>query len=554
MVTLTTLFLAVTPLAPNGFHVANVGEGTSLHLEWDPNEEPDLAGYRIYWGTESGVYDSIRTVTATVDTLRDLTEGTTYYVAVSAFDTDENESFLAPEIGITASSVPAIPVGITSTSLQTEILIEWDPNLQDLDLAGYNLYRWEVGGAPDTVQQAFIPAPTSIYTDDAAAAHVLYGYHVTAIDTDVPANESAPSEAVMGRLATHDLGILVVDQTRDGPGGPFMPTDEEVDAFYSDILRDYNVQATWDHGDSASAERYLMDYDAGIYSTILWHTDVRDVQHIDSDTTTLLKYLITGGNLWLTGWQVLAQFTGESDPYFRFPGDGFFSDVMGVDSARTTSSADQDFIGAESVVGGFPSVAFDSAMVHPIGGLYNTEVLLPPFDGSYSIYTYISSDGPGSAYHGMPVGVASSSAEYGLVFTDFPLYFLERDDAQALAAAVMDLFEEPVDVGDEKTVSLPRSFSLSQNYPNPFNPSTTIAFEIPAAGGDPGAAQAVALAIYDLRGRKVRTLIDGKRKPGRYTVHWDGRDDRGQSVGSGVYLYRVKVGDFSEIRKMVVLK
>lgn len=554
MVTLSALYFAVTPMAPTGFHVANLGEGASLHVGWDPSPEPDLAGYRIYWGTESGVYDSVRTVTTTSDTLRDLEEGTTYYVAISAFDTDENESLFTPEIGITASSVPAVPAGITATSFETEIVVDWAPNRQDLDLAGYNLYRWEVGGSPDTVLQAFVPKPASIYNDDGVDAHLLYGYHVTAIDTDVPANESAPSEVVMGRLATHDMGILVVDQTRDGPGGPFMPSDEQVDAFYSDLLRDYHVQATWDHADSTAANRHLMDYDAGIYSTILWHTDVRDVNNVDSDTTTIRKFLDTGGNLWLTGWQVLAQLTGDSNPYFRFPGDGFFSTVMGVDSARTTSSADQDFIGAQGVAGGFPSVDFDSAMVHPIGGLYSTEVLLPPFDGSYSIYTYISSDGPGSPYHGLPVGVASSSTDCGLVFTDFPLYFLERDDAQALAAAVMDLFEEPVGVGDEKTARLPRSFSLSQNYPNPFNPSTTIAIDIPALSGDPAAVQPVTLAIYDLRGHKVRTLIEGERRPGRYTVHWDGRDDRGRAVGSGVYLYRLEAGDYSETRKMVVLK
>jgi hypothetical protein len=551
MVTLTTLYLAVTPIAPVNFQVANVGEGTSLHLEWDPNEEPDLAGYRIYWGMESGIYDSVRTVTATVDTLRDLTEGTTYYVAVSAFDTDENESFLTPEIGITASSVPAVPVGITSTSLQTEIVVEWAPNQQDLDLAGYNLYRWEVGGAPDTVQQAFIPAPTSIYMDDGVDTHILYGYHVTAVDTDVPANESAPSEAVLGRLATHDMGILVVDDTSDGPGGPFMPTDEEVDAFYSDLLRDYRVEATWDHGDSAAADRYLMDYDAGIYSTILWHTDVRDVQHVDSDTTTLRKFLDTGGNLWMTGWQVLAQLTGESDPYIQFFGDGFFANIVGVDSARTTSTADQDFIGAESVVGGFPSVAFDSAMVHPIGGLYNTEVLLPPFDGAYSIYTYISSDGPASEYHGLPVGVASSLTDHGLVLTDFPLYFLERGDAQALAAAVMDLFEEPVGVGDEQTAGLPRAFSLSQNYPNPFNPSTTIGFNLPVISGS---NQLVNLTVYDLRGRCIRKLVNSDYEPGRHKIHWDGRNDQGESVSSGIYLYQLKAGGEMFTRKMTVLK
>jgi flagellar hook assembly protein FlgD len=74
--------------------------------------------------------------------------------------------------------------------------------------------------------------------------------------------------------------------------------------------------------------------------------------------------------------------------------------------------------------------------------------------------------------------------------------------------------------------------------------------------GDPpeAAAVRVRLVIYDLRGRLVRTLIDEERGPGRYAVHWDGRDDRGTRVGSGVYLYRLQVAAFVETRKMVVVR
>jgi hypothetical protein len=104
---------------------------------------------------------------------------------------------------------------------------------------------------------------------------------------------------------------------------------------------------------------------------------------------------------------------------------------------------------------------------------------------------------------------------------------------------------------DPDVVSLPRAFLLSQNYPNPFNPSTTIAFDIP---GSAGTKQMVSLTIYDIRGRRVQTLIDSDLTAGSHKIHWNGRNDRGQSVPSGIYLYTLKAGGEVYTRKMTVLK
>jgi hypothetical protein len=98
--------------------------------------------------------------------------------------------------------------------------------------------------------------------------------------------------------------------------------------------------------------------------------------------------------------------------------------------------------------------------------------------------------------------------------------------------------------------SIPRAFHLSQNFPNPFNPSTTIEYEIP----DGSNSIPVALSIYDIRGRLIRTLVREETSPGQYQVHWDGRDDRAQAVSSGVYLYRLGAGERVESRKMILLK
>ncbi len=89
---------------------------------------------------------------------------------------------------------------------------------------------------------------------------------------------------------------------------------------------------------------------------------------------------------------------------------------------------------------------------------------------------------------------------------------------------------------------------VSSNHPNPFNPSTTIGYGVPAPGGR------VVLTIYDLAGRLVRTLVDEERRPGAHAAIWHGRDDHGGELASGVYFYRLEIGEFRVGRTMVLLK
>ncbi|HUU27483.1 MAG TPA: cohesin domain-containing protein [archaeon] len=98
--------------------------------------------------------------------------------------------------------------------------------------------------------------------------------------------------------------------------------------------------------------------------------------------------------------------------------------------------------------------------------------------------------------------------------------------------------------------ALPKAFKLSQNSPNPFNPSTTIAYEIPESS----AGVRVNLTVFNIRGQKVITLVDELKEAGRYNVNWDGRNTSGAKVSSGVYFYRIKAGDFTATRKMVIVK
>ena len=109
---------------------------------------------------------------------------------------------------------------------------------------------------------------------------------------------------------------------------------------------------------------------------------------------------------------------------------------------------------------------------------------------------------------------------------------------------VADINGNQVDV---TIVAIPDEYSLNQNYPNPFNPNTNIKYGIPEDG-------MVSLLIYNMLGQEVCTLVNTEQVASYYTVTWDGTNSFGEKVTSGVYMYRIVAGDFSETAKMVLLK
>jgi flagellar hook assembly protein FlgD len=116
--------------------------------------------------------------------------------------------------------------------------------------------------------------------------------------------------------------------------------------------------------------------------------------------------------------------------------------------------------------------------------------------------------------------------------------------------AITDFYDK-IDYLLELQPILPGSFNLSQNYPNPFNPVTNIQFDIPAH--ENGGIQ-VQLNIYNVVGQLIRTLVDETKFPGQYIAQWDGRNETGEKVPSGVYFYTLTANKFKETRKMILLK
>ena len=130
--------------------------------------------------------------------------------------------------------------------------------------------------------------------------------------------------------------------------------------------------------------------------------------------------------------------------------------------------------------------------------------------------------------------------------TDFVSVYLLEDSTFIEIAQIQD-WDQTTGLSLYEDETLLQKYTLHQNYPNPFNPSTEIRFDIPTA-------RDVQLRIYNQLGQTVRTLVDNRMKAGTYALEWDGQDQMGRSVASGVYFYNLEAGDFNQIRKMTLVK
>ena len=140
------------------------------------------------------------------------------------------------------------------------------------------------------------------------------------------------------------------------------------------------------------------------------------------------------------------------------------------------------------------------------------------------------------------VSVDAGGLGVGTYSVDLVVESNDPDESEITVPVVVRVTSTGIDGAE------PKSYALHGNFPNPFNPATEIRYDLPVPGS-------VDLTVYTLAGRKVRALLAGERQgPGRFSVLWDGRDERGRRVASGVYFYRLVANEKALTRKMVLLK
>lgn len=142
--------------------------------------------------------------------------------------------------------------------------------------------------------------------------------------------------------------------------------------------------------------------------------------------------------------------------------------------------------------------------------------------------------------------------------TLFSIYRHEKDgwqketcflDENSICAKVsrLGVYRLVYDENQEHIAGIPKAYQLSQNYPNPFNPQTMIKYDLPEAGH-------VNITVYNILGQKVKALVDEYQEAGYRSANWDGKDETGKEVASGIYFYKIKAVGFEKTKKMVLLK
>jgi len=349
---------------------------------------------------------------------------------------------------------------------------------------------------------------------------------------------------------------------------------------------EYLVHDYWGH-----EGWYISLQDLSPYPVVVIHSEdlAKNSDYAMYSTAAIIRhYLRAGGKLIFEGTNnrdfFFIRYYDENEIPFcdsvylaRF--DSLFCKNLFLDEAYIPfwdlNTRTEEFIGANSKVTEYLDLQIDPDKVDsgiyippdyelgPLEGkLPGIGYLIPRDTSVYPaevIYTFHSAYDT-SDLEGKPVAIRYLGDDYQFVFFNFPFYFIKEEQAiQVLHQALSDM-GVPTDVDEEFDEEiLAGNFSLEQNYPNPFNLTTFIPFTVPSRPVNSSqfmvhSPPTVSLTIYNILGRKVKTLLNEEKLPGHYRVTWDGKDEKGHEVGSGVYLYRLKIGDYERTKKMVLLK
>ncbi len=402
------------------------------------------------------------------------------------------------------------------------VLLSWEQFLGEPALQ-YQVYRRLAGGAPEW--QLLTPEPLDglSYTDLTVQNGVTYEYAVAAIDAGGWSSRMSNLMSATPVAFSFANDLLVVDETRDGNGANINPNDSMVDVFYDAALTPI-VYTQWD-----CASQGLPGLDQlGQYRVVFWHADDFSQNLLQDDLNTLGGYLLGGGRVIVSGWKTPAVLT----PAFlqRFGGNlNLFYDNTAC------------LLGAQSTE--YPALEVDPLKL--IGTWNGMLPYIYTFGGApQTLYTAVmggSGQGNGNCavyrWHDPDVGA-------DFILSGFPLYFMQAAGVRGFLQAIISELLSDVSLSDALLPAPQPQLSVS---PNPFRGEATLRLTLPGKG-------ATRLGVYNLKGQLVRRLLDDDNYNGGNELLFDGRDDRGAPLASGVYLLRLEYEGRSLIRKFSLVK
>ncbi len=372
-------------------------------------------------------------------------------------------------------------------------------------------------GQMDSVQ---VSSGDSVIISVTVNPNGIDGYGATTVHFQSKNNQFMAGDYICRNVTTTGVDLLVVDAN-----------DKDYEEYITSSL---NRVYSGTYGIVSKTALDDTTADLSNFKVITWSQGETLPAFSQNQVISLQNYLDNGGALFING-QDIGRDVFESNGLSQFAQD-FYTNYLHADY-----QGDASFFYLIKGVSGDP---ITNGIQFVLGSVYDKspDKILPADSQATTIFTYMN--GPDAA------GIRSWGSNYRVVYLSIGFEQIPDTTTRdtVLARALNWLEEVYLDI--DHSHPIPYSFQLEQNYPNPFNPTTTISYVLP----DLGEASTATLTIYNQLGEVVRTLIHQKQIPGKYRVTWDGHNDFGQPVSSGIYFYRLRYGQYQETRKMILLR
>jgi len=532
-------FDKIPPGPPRNFSFES-WDNNQINLTWNRHYHVLLGDYRVYRGTEPGVYGREPiTPAGFIDTFfvdNTVLDNTVYYYVIKSANIYGDEGGASPEI-IINSGQPQTPDSLTSKGGNARAEIGWRPNSDD-DLRGYIIYR----NIAETKEFEIIDTVnTTTYIDAGLNNGIRYRYKVQALD--LYGNLSYYSDSVTVIPMAFDSGIMLVNANIDSPANPDY---DSMTVFYESVLDKY---------------QHIIVYECPVdlpqlspYSTIIWCKEILPgrIRFDQPEYLNLFSdYLDAGGRLIIAGTRII-----NNEPFeglLKFNENGFCNNYLNLDGIDYPSIANVEFAGGRAGISKLPDFVINpfkaGRMTFPFENRTNRLFgigALMPLDSAEIIYDYIAINPDTSRYNERPIAIIHETDMFKTAVLEFPLYYVEEIAASEILYQVLDIFGETVDIEEQMAV-VPEDIELMQNFPNPFNFRTEIRYILP--GSDQ-----VSIEVFDILGRNITKLVDEIQEAGQHSVIWDGRNSDGQLSTSGIYFYRLTTKDEATTKRMLFLK
>ena len=499
-------------------------------LSWSVGAGP-IDYYVIERGNELVAPDSVDWVPAVETSYVDDTSGNCprdnyAYEIVPVYDTGWRGDHTSL---VSVDPAPSSPAGIAAEWVGSDIQLTWDENCES-DFRRYWVYRDTLPFSPPVdgdLLVGFTPDPE--FLDEGLNPSWTYFYRLVA--TDAESQKSGYSEMVY--VGTGDVFAV------PSPYGTIQAAIDAASAIDTVLVSPgtYNENIMLKNG------VIVMSSDGRATTTITAGSGAVVMCAGMCDLTLFRGFTVDG--------QGSAMGLDTWSSFLRVEECSFVNGNPGVNSRYgdySTVTGNVISSNANGVVVGDTSRPFLSGNVielNTFSGIYNTGDPGPEVGRTLADANDIKDNVYFQVFNTAGVAVDADYNYWGSTCVGDSLFYGLVDYVPWTDETHTEIYTECGTGADEGVAVRPY---LSHNFPNPFNPSTAIQYRVPSPGGR------VRLSVYDLSGRRVRTLVDTYRSGGEHLAVWRGLDDHGREVSSGVYFYRLEVGDTKLERKMVMLK